>query len=593
MIPLSTVHPLCRHLVYSIQVLQQAERIVCQLMEPEPDAGRLTDRSTIQFSHARCNRRKGRCMKSRIRIILLLIAVFILAAGAVVAEEEGSDWEQEYDKYIRECREYLALEDGALVLREGIVTFGSYEGMRKENGFEKDPEVTALFRDYPGFLLSGDVMEDELPGFEGRYFTTVKWPSTFRMMGMQSFHALSFGLLSLPSSLEWISEDAFIYCSFDTLRIECELPFADIWNAMYDCSICAYEVSEGNPLYKAVDGVLYSADGKTLIAYPNARKDSHFDVPAGVEHIGAFAFDNENLKTISLPIGLKTIGNYAFADCTRLQDIAVPLTVTSVGEGFLYDCISLERVSLPEGLEADKDGRCTYYTDDSIYRGDNGDTYDSGIINKKSSESQHIYAHFCWIKGDKNLPVYNSREGNKINSVISGGSPVIAQDAFLDRTLVMDPLTREEIGWVDTEKLDIFIQDELFLLLGKPKDGVFPEGETPADDWEWWDAEGPWITTYGIVNIPQEDAQLYRYTEGKYGNDELGVVTDRDILKRLVLLDAPDGNETAVVHVGTQVRILEKRDEWTLVTTGYDEGWIRKEQIRIVPEIENVEEIYR
>ena len=542
-------------------------------------------------------------MKDKIRVILLAMMIIVVmgaayaAAGMAWAEEDDdSDYEWDYDKYLEECRTYIETEGDVLVLREGVVTTGSYYGERDESTWEhiKDPAIEAVFNDYPGFSFSGDGLDDEVPGYDSRYFSAVKWPSTLRMMGNQSFHALSFGTLSLPASLERIEEDAFIYCYFDTLRIECELPFKQISRAMYDCGISAYDASEENKLYKAVDGVLYSKDGKTLVAYPNIRQDEHFDVPAGVEHIGYGAFENEHLKTISLPIGLKTIEDYAFADCTRLQAIAVPLTVTSIGHGILCNCISLERVSLPEGLEADKDDYCTYYPDDRIYRGDNGNTYDIGVIDKKESESERIGADLCWVRDGKELPVFTSREDNKITGTLAGGTPVTARDAFVDRTLVEDPLTSKKIGWVDTKKLDIFAEDELFTLYGKPKDGLFPDDEVPADEWEWDSQYGPWILINSQANIliPLEDARLCRYPDERYGDNELGVITDRDILKRLALLDAPEGKETTVVHVGAQIRILEEQDGWARVTTGYDEGWIRTEQIRIVPEIEDGEEIW-
>ena len=532
-------------------------------------------------------------MKKTVRIFLLLMMVSVLMTGAVWAEEEDSDNQWDYEKYLEECREYCGMEDGALVLREGVATVGYYDGEWANGTWtdEKDPAVEAVFNDYPGFSFSGDSMEEELPDAEGRYFTTVKWPSTIRMIGAQAFHAMSFGTMTLPSCLERIDQDAFIYCGFTTLRIECELPFNEIRRSMYDCSVIAYDVPEDNALYKAVDGVLYSKDGKTLIAYPDARDDEHFDVPAGVECIGRCAFENEKLKTISLPIGLKTIEDYAFADCTRLQAIAVPLTVTAVGRGILYNCISLERVSLPEGLEADKDNDCTYYTDDRIYRGDNGNTY-IGKTDKKESESQNIEAGFCWIKDGKEIPVFESHEGNKVISVLSGGTPVTAADAFLDRTFVKDPLTGKEIGWIDTKKLDIFVQNELFYMIIKPTDEMLAEYNESIYDWEWNGQEGPWARFYDVkIIVPLEEVKLYRYQKTGCGNDGMGIITDKDILKRLALLDAPDGEEITAVHVGTQVRVLETQDEWTRVSTGYDEGWIRKEQVRIVPEISDGEEI--
>ena len=533
-------------------------------------------------------------MKDWIRRMLLVMMVVILAAGTAWAEEDDdSDYEWDYDKYIEECRTYIGTEDDVLVLREGVVTTGYYDGVWDEESWEniKDPVINAVFHDYPSFSFSGDAMDDEVPNYDSRYFSNVKWPSTFRMMGTQSFHVLRFGTLTLPASLERIEPDAFIYCDFDTLRIECELPFADIRRAMYDCWISSYDASEENTMYKAVDGVLYSKDGKTLVAYPTARKDEHFDVPAGVEHIGNGAFENENLKTISLPIGLKTIGNYAFADCTRLQAIAVPLTVTSIGEGILYNCISLERVSLPEGLEADKDTYCTYYKDDRIYRGDNGNTYDSGVIDKKKSETDRINAGLCWVRDGKEIPVFASREDYEITGALDGGTPVTAETAYIDRTLIKDPLTSDEIGWVDTKNLDIFDRNTLFDLLAKPTAELMAQYDVHEYDWRYSNQWGPWIRLIDIgITVPLEEMELYRYPEEGCGDDELGIIADKDILKRLVLQDAPEGNEITVIHVGTQVRILEEQGEWARVTTGYDEGWIRKEEIRIVPEISDAEE---
>ena len=97
-------------------------------------------------------------------------------------------------------------------------------------------------------------------------------------------------------------------------------------------------------------------------------------------------------------------------------------------------------------------------------------------------------------------------------ALLAGGTPVTAVSAFLDRTLVKDPLTSDEIGWVDTKKLDIFVEDELFYLYGKPKDGLFPDDEVPEDEWEWDSQYGPWILINSQANIliPLEEAESYR-----------------------------------------------------------------------------------
>ncbi|MBQ7543142.1 MAG: leucine-rich repeat protein [Clostridia bacterium] len=63
-------------------------------------------------------------------------------------------------------------------------------------------------------------------------------------------------------------------------------------------------VDTDSTYFKSEDGVLYSADGKTLVAYPNAKEITDFVIPEGTE---AFADDdvffdwNCPLQTISLP----------------------------------------------------------------------------------------------------------------------------------------------------------------------------------------------------------------------------------------------------------------------------------------------------
>ena len=209
----------------------------------------------------------------------------------------------------------------------------------------------------------------------------VSLPSTLRYMGWESFYCLHFNAFTLPEQLEVLEAGAFEFCFFDVLRIESTLPAQELLNSFYDCTVVTYEVPEDHPLYQAIDGVLFSKDGKTLLAYPGGRMDEHYDVPAGVEHIWPYAFGTDYLKTISLPIGLKTIADAAFAGCGRLQSIAVPLTVTEIGKDAFWCCVSLELVSLPDGLTINKDinpRHAQYYTDDFIYRGDNGDTLSSG-----------------------------------------------------------------------------------------------------------------------------------------------------------------------------------------------------------------------
>lgn len=69
-----------------------------------------------------------------------------------------------------------------------------------------------------------------------------------------------------------------------------------------DCnSLLNIEVSAANQYYKSVDGVLYSKDGKTLIAYPGGRTEKSFKIPDSVTAIASGALDCDSLTELYIP----------------------------------------------------------------------------------------------------------------------------------------------------------------------------------------------------------------------------------------------------------------------------------------------------
>ena len=101
-------------------------------------------------------------------------------------------------------------------------------------------------------------------------------------------------------------------------------------------------------------------------------------IEEGITYFGNRAFlDLENLKTVSFPASLQTIsfmafselselttvtiaegsamqsiGNNAFADCTKLQTINLPDTVKYIGDNSFYNCKNLVLTSLPANVES-------------------------------------------------------------------------------------------------------------------------------------------------------------------------------------------------------------------------------------------------
>ncbi len=121
------------------------------------------------------------------------------------------------------------------------------------------------------------------------------------------------------------------------------------------------------------DGIVYSADGKTIIlcekgvagniiipdgaivigesAFRNCREITGIQIPASVKSIGRRAFWGDNkLASVALPEGLTSIGESAFFECTALEGIDIPDSVTDLGDSVFSGCTALKTLEIPAGV---------------------------------------------------------------------------------------------------------------------------------------------------------------------------------------------------------------------------------------------------
>ena len=61
-------------------------------------------------------------------------------------------------------------------------------------------------------------------------------------------------------------------------------------------------------------------------------------------------FANKSITDITIPHGITSIGNAAFANCTSLKSITIPNSVTYIGEGAFSYCNSLTSVTIPNSV---------------------------------------------------------------------------------------------------------------------------------------------------------------------------------------------------------------------------------------------------
>ena len=89
----------------------------------------------------------------------------------------------------------------------------------------------------------------------------------------------------------------------------------------------------------------------------------HVSVPSSlggfpVVGIGTYAFYNcgyslkldGHLEGVTIPEGVVSIGEYAFADCYYLEDVTIPEGVAAIGEYAFRNCSKLEEVTIPESV---------------------------------------------------------------------------------------------------------------------------------------------------------------------------------------------------------------------------------------------------
>ncbi len=148
----------------------------------------------------------------------------------------------------------------------------------------------------------------------------------------------------------------------------------------------AINVHEENEVFKSVDGVLFSKDGKKLIKFPGYNSFMDYSIPEDVEEIAAQAFNNAAVNKLTIPgtirkvpagcfrnsvieeleicEGTEEIGEEAF-EGSRIKEIRLPSTLRKIGSFAFRGCTAIKSINCEsEDLQIGKGLFCEGKYDD-------------------------------------------------------------------------------------------------------------------------------------------------------------------------------------------------------------------------------------
>lgn len=111
-------------------------------------------------------------------------------------------------------------------------------------------------------------------------------------------------------------------------------------------------VTEDNESFTVVDGVLYSKDMKTVVAFPPSSNATEVKIADEAEKIAQFAFVAcHNLKKIEVSNNVREIGMGAFIGCTSLESVNIPDGVKAINTNSFTGTKALKNVKIPGSVD--------------------------------------------------------------------------------------------------------------------------------------------------------------------------------------------------------------------------------------------------
>ncbi len=186
---------------------------------------------------------------------------------------------------------------------------------------------------------------------------SIKLPTSITVVGDSAFSKSGLTSIELNEGLKEIERGAFFDCldlKSVTLPASVETvgkcAFALTRDTVFDktSSMTEINVDPDNKNFKSVDGVLYTADGKELVACPPGKAEVKF--ADGVTEIQQGAFQGCNqITSVTIPDTITKLPIDAFSMCIKLNEAVLPETLTEIGQ-WAFQYTALTDITIPESV---------------------------------------------------------------------------------------------------------------------------------------------------------------------------------------------------------------------------------------------------
>lgn len=162
--------------------------------------------------------------------------------------------------------------------------------------------------------------------------------------------------IDLPEGMATIEAGAFANCtSLTSLYLPESLTVFDITSLNGCVRLQSVSVDANNAVYSSASGVLFNKSKTDLLRYPCGKLDSMYSLPDGVITVVENAFANCNkIQSVTIPQSVSVIGRGAFSNSPNLSSFVWDngSSVNELPDSFVYGCTALKTMSIPSSVRS-------------------------------------------------------------------------------------------------------------------------------------------------------------------------------------------------------------------------------------------------